>query len=428
MTKYVKSTDLTTAVATQTAAWQAANTPNIPLATDLKPLTFDQEVAPVTILQQLYAEFLPDLDQVKITTAIKTAVELLFKEKSLIKFVTPDYTEVVEQQSKFNFAELFSGPTMSSADIATLAITQLAANTQIFVATDPELIVSLGHTLLEDQQLIGIYRDDNLPAILKAELAAQQTKDNVTLYLSDQPEAAAATLLARQPDAQLIDQAVLLTQIPQIAAIAEVIDQAGKAQVNLAIPGTKLNTVLAAVHGRQLGLPIAKIFIAVADDSDLAAYLKGQDVNLAPDLQANLLRLATLSQPAISSDHDEIIAALNNADSFTFVPVKNSAVDAEIRFLQTKLDYTAGLETALTALAVPEIEDDGCETVVLAMVDPFVTPETILRGLTGRDDGKVGFEAVQILRQIVGAKPARLMTRLKGVKPVSVPEFSLEAN
>ncbi|WP_125604506.1 hypothetical protein [Lapidilactobacillus bayanensis] len=424
MTKYVSTTDLTTVIKPQDAVWQAADSVTTPLAVDLVPLIFNQEIAPLTILQQLYAKFLPDLDHAQIATAIETATQTSFKEKQLSKFVTPDYTEVADQQSTFNFSELFGGPTMSSADIATLAITQLAKPTQTLVATDPETIISLGHTLLDSQKLIGIYNQRHLPAILQTELAELQVQDNVALFLSKQPAADVKTLLTRHADYQLIDQSVLLTQIPQIAAIANLIAQANQAQVNLVIPGTKLNTVLAAVYAQQLGMPVAKINIAVAEDSDLAAFLKGQSTKLAPDLRANLLRLAVLSQPDVLNNPAEMIAALTHNAALNFVFVETSAVYAKIRFLQTKLDYTAGFETALTALAVPLDHAETVETVVLALVDPFVTPEVILRGLTGRVDGKVGFDAVQILRQIVGAKPARLITHLKGIKPVTVPEFT----
>lgn len=424
MTKYINVTDLTTVIPAANAVWQAANTQQVSIPTDLAPLTFDQELTPVAVLQKLYTEFLPDLDQAQMTTAVETATQAIFKDKALSQFVTPDYTEVDHPQTQFNFSELFNSPTMTSADLATLAITHLAATTQTFVATDPELLISLGQTLLADQKLIGIYDERQLPTILKTELAELQGHDNVALYLDDQPTVAANHLLTSHPEYRLIDQTVLLTQIPLIAALVNLTNQAQSDAVNLVIPGTKLNAVLAALYARQLGLPIAKIIVAVAAESDLAAFINGEATELAPEIKVNLQRLAALvADKAVNTDA-EIVTALQRTDILDFVPVDRAEVAAEIRFLQTKLDYTAGLETALTTLAVPEVTAAATENVVLALIDPYVTPETILRGLTGRNDGKTGFEAVQILRQIVGAKPARLITHLKGVKAVETPKFA----
>ena len=53
MTKYINVTDLTTVIPAANAVWQAANTQQVSIPTDLAPLTFDQELTPVAVLQKL---------------------------------------------------------------------------------------------------------------------------------------------------------------------------------------------------------------------------------------------------------------------------------------------------------------------------------------------------------------------------------------
>ena len=417
MTIYVDSQDNQKEIPATTALWQTG-ADSIALPTQLSAAKFaDQE--PATILQTIAQTFMSDQTAAEIAKTVETALAQTFKKKKL--------ATLVDLNDDLAFGETFHGATMTQADLAVLLLSAFSEPNQIFASADPDLIVALAANLLPTQKLVGIYDPTEVGQFVQDELASIQADENIQIATSPAPEAAIAELHAATTNVQLVSADQLLTLIPQTAVLFNLTAQnTAPTPLEFVIGQEQLPLVLAAAYAQKLGLNIDHVTVAVDVNSTLAKFLGGDDAQLTPSDKTILIRLISVltDSTKIASQPNDLRAILTDNQLISLTMTGAQQIQPTIKHYQIADNYTIGASTALAAAGIAQKKSNH-KIIVIAPVDPYLTPEIVLQSITGRDDGKRDFESVQILRQIINTKTPRLLTHLKASESATIPEYQL---
>lgn len=407
---------------------------------DQPPLSNDDTAETASILKTVVAAFMPELSPGQVEDAIQIALANTFKQKKLATWVTFDHVLGHEDDpaSEVSFGEMFHGATMTLADIASLLMTtfadKLITTQHVFVSTNPDLLIALGHQLTSAQKLLGIVDGSQLDTFRQIELNAIADQANCQIFDSSSPTTACVELTSHE-NLQVVDVDELLSLMPVVAALRQLLVDAPTNQpLDLAIDADHLELAVAAGYANTLntaGTQFGHINVSTLAQTPFARLIAGESVRL-PQATQHLLnalmhQLLPDATPSIEFDAGQLQRLMTSQDFCTFEVVFKGQAKQTIKQFQMATNYTIGVTTAVAAtpLLLANKKSDH-KQLVIAPLDAYLTPEFVLESITGRDDGKRDFESIQILRQIINAKPPRAMTRLKSIELAPIPPLDLD--
>ncbi|WP_125766411.1 hypothetical protein [Lapidilactobacillus wuchangensis] len=419
---------------TPAAAWATtANSPAV-VATNLTPLAAEiLHGNDRDLLSAVLTTFQPDLTVEQAQEIAAASLEQVFSAKAQIT--------VAETNSALKIAELYHQPTMTDRDLAASLYLNLFAWQQrenndqtepVFLASDPTLLISLAHFLPGKARLIGFFAPEQIQGFQRQQLAAALDKPQVKLYQLEAPITAKALEMtvnkqhfqelaaANQEQLIVLDNCQFSLLLGQIFSLMKV-SLAAEGTTAIATSTYDFSNVLAAYYAQQLGAPISSVTVALKQMTPLARFFENGEPALTSVAAVNLQRLVVALTEKASTELNAAEIASQLASFLTVKVVDAEAALPEIRRAQSQQQITVGPDAALALAAIAENEP---ESLVLAAVDPYLTPDVVLAGITNHPTDKRDFDAAQILRQVIAAPMPRMITHLKSQEIQEFPVFS----